>query len=163
MSQALVRAGVSATLSGGGAVTIYAENLYLSGDLDFVTTAQLKRIVAAIEPLGFVRSPGAREFTHPGTRFYVEFPPGPLGFGDTVVSDDDATTLETAFGPIRIVTPTQLVMDRLAAYVHWNDNPSFDQALMVVRKQPIDWPELYAWAERDRIDRAVVEKLKAKA
>jgi hypothetical protein len=160
VSQALERVGISATLSGGGAVTVYAENLYMSGDLDFVTSAQTKDIAAAIAPLGFHRARGAREFEHPQARYYVEFPSGPLGFGDTVISDRDATTIETVFGPLRIVTPTQILMDRIAAFVHWNDNPSFDQAVMVARRQQIDWSALYTWAANDRIDAAVIDELR---
>lgn len=163
VSQALERAGISATLSGGGAVTVYAENLYMSGDLDFVTSAQTKTIAAAIAPLGFLGAPGAREFRHPDTRYYVEFPSGPLGFGVTVISDSDATAIETAFGPLRIVTPTQILMDRVAAYVHWKDNPSLDQALMVARRQHIDWDALYAWAADNRFDAAVIDRLKRDA
>jgi hypothetical protein len=79
------------------------------------------------------------------------------------MSDDDATTLQTKFGPLRVVTPTQSVMDRLAAYVNWTDNPSFDQAVMVARRNPIDWPALYEWARRERIDGTVVDRFKGKA
>jgi murein DD-endopeptidase len=39
VSEALERAGIVATLSGGAAVSIYSENRYLSEDLDFVTVA----------------------------------------------------------------------------------------------------------------------------
>ena len=39
VSDALEKAGITATLSGGIAVTIYTENEYLSRDLDFVTAA----------------------------------------------------------------------------------------------------------------------------
>lgn len=37
VSDALESAGITATLSGGSAVTIYSNNAYLSRDLDFVT------------------------------------------------------------------------------------------------------------------------------
>jgi hypothetical protein len=160
VSQALEAAGIAATLSGGGAISLYSANEYESCDLDFVTSARTNTIAAAIAPLGFSRAPGARQFEHPETDYYVEFPPGPLSFGETVVRDDEATTLQTEFGPLRIVTPTQSVMDRLAAYISWTDNPSFDQAIMVARRHPIDWPALYEWARLERIDAAVVDRLK---
>lgn len=160
VSQALERAGITATLSGGGAVTLYSENEYMSSDLDFVTSARKDAIAEAIAPLGFRLVPGARQFEHPESELFAEFPPGPLAFGDTVVSDEEATTLDTEFGPLRIVTPTQSVMDRVAAYAHWNDNQSLDQAIMVARRQDIAWRALYEWAERDGIDTAVVDKLR---
>jgi hypothetical protein len=39
ISEALEAAGIIATLSGGGAVSIYSDNQYMSHDLDFVTSA----------------------------------------------------------------------------------------------------------------------------
>ena len=47
VSDALGKAGIIATLSGGSAVTIYTENEYLSRDLDFVTSA----MVGNLEPM----------------------------------------------------------------------------------------------------------------
>jgi hypothetical protein len=163
VSQALQRAGIVATLSGGGAVSVYSENEYESRGLDFITVERTRAIADAISPLGFRHVAGARQFEHPGTEYYVEFPPGPLAFGDTVVPDTDAATLQTEFGPVRIVTPTQSVMDRLAAYVHWNDNPSLDQAIMVARRQAVDWPALYEWARREGVGPEVVDKVRSRS
>jgi hypothetical protein len=86
-----------------------------------------------------------------------------LAFGETVVSDDEAVTLETAFGPLRIVTPTQSVMDRMAAYVHWKDNQALDQAIMIARRQPIDWAALREWASREHADDALIRRLRRDA
>jgi hypothetical protein len=159
VSQALERAGISATLSGGAAVSIYSDNEYESRDLDFVTSERKSVIASAIEPLGFRFEPGTRAFDHPDTDYYVEFPPGPLGFGETVVSDEDAATLQTRFGPLKIVTPTQSVMDRLSAYVAWTDNQALDQATMIARRQPLDWIALREWSEREGVRSDVIEKL----
>lgn len=48
ISQALEQAGITATLSGGGAVTLYSENEYQSLDLDFVTRARNDAIAKAL-------------------------------------------------------------------------------------------------------------------
>jgi len=42
VSDALENAGITATLSGGAAVSIYTDNRYESFDLDFVTAALVK-------------------------------------------------------------------------------------------------------------------------
>lgn len=160
VSRALEDAGIAAILSGGAAVTLYADNEYLSGDLDFVTSAGTEAIGKVLEPLGFQKEAGARQFNHPGTSYYVEFPPGPLAFGETSIRDEDAATLETRFGPVRIVTPTQLVMDRLAAFLHWTDRQSFDQAVMVARHQGVDWAVLSAWAATEGVDASVLASLR---
>lgn len=160
VSQALDGAGVMATLSGGAAVSLYTDNEYESKDLDFVSTERLKVISDAVAPLGFARVGSAREFEHAATPWYLEFPSGPLAFGETCVSDDEASVLETEYGPLRIVSPTQIIMDRLAAYVHWRDNPSLDQAVMVAKRQHIDWAALKAWAEREGVESDTVDRLK---
>ncbi len=163
VSQALERAGITATLSGGSAVSLYSNNEYQSSDLDFVSSEQLTPIGNAIAALGFRRADNARQFDHPDTQWYVEFPPGPIAFGNLQVRDEDVLVLETHYGPLRIVTPTQIIMDRMAAYAHWNDNPSLDQAIMVAKRQDVDWPALYEWAERDGIDAVEIDKLKSRA
>ncbi|MEM8767712.1 MAG: hypothetical protein AAGE43_09735, partial [Pseudomonadota bacterium] len=90
VSQALEDAGISATLSGGGAVSVYSNNEYQSRDLDFVTSEGLESIDAAIEHLGFYRTnKHARQFDHPESKWYLEFPPGPLAFGFMVVDHGD--------------------------------------------------------------------------
>lgn len=160
VSQTLERAGITATLSGGGAVVLYSQNQYESQDLDFITNAATQALDEALAPLGFRRIARARQFKHPETDYYVEFPPGPLAFGETVISDDEAITLQTIHGPLRIVTPTQSVMDRLSAFMHWNDNQSFDQAVMVGRQQSIDWDELSEWARREGAGDALIVRFK---
>ena len=85
VSTALADAGIVATLSGGAAVSIYSDNAYESADLDFVTSEGHKLLSSVIGELGFRRFQGSRLFEHPESEWLVEFPPGPLGFGDTIV------------------------------------------------------------------------------
>lgn len=163
VSQALEQAGISAVLSGGGAVSFYSANEYLSADLDFVTSARTRTILDALAPLGFAVQTGSREFTHPCTRFFVEFPPGPLAFGEATVADTDAALVPTEFGPLRIVTPTQSVMDRLAAFLAWNDRQAYDQAVLVARGNDIDWAALSSWASGEDAPEGLVDQLRAQA
>lgn len=160
VSQALEAAGVSATLSGGAAVSLYSENEYESSDLDFVSSASIDAIADAVATLRFARVGKARQFEHPGTTWYLEFPPGPLGFGETCVAGEEIPVLQTSYGPLRIVTPTHIVMDRLAAYTHWRDGQSLDQAILVARRQKVDWAQLTDWARREGVDAAVIDRLK---
>ena len=51
----LEAAGITATLSGGGAVSICSHNQYMGHDLDFVTSADPKSLLNGIAHLGFVR------------------------------------------------------------------------------------------------------------
>jgi hypothetical protein len=102
-------------------------------DLDFVTAAMRDSLVAALAPLGFELSQDKRHFDHPNTNYYVEFPPSPYELGNRTVQYEEIPRLETVWGPLRFITPTLCVMDRLAAFWHWKDRQSWDQAVMVVR------------------------------
>jgi hypothetical protein len=147
VSDALERAGIMATLSGGSAVTIYSNNEYLSRDLDFVTSAMIADLKPVLESLGFDHTgvPRLSQFTHPHVQWYVEFPPSPLTFGHLYVSPEDCAVIELPVGKLRIITPTQSVMDRLAAAYAWKDAQSRDQAIMVAANQDIDWEILRDW------------------
>lgn len=163
ISQALEAAGVLATLSGGSAVSVYAMNEYESDDLDFVTSHGQTALRDAIKPLGFVASVNRRQFEHPEIDWLVEFPPGPLAFGDTLVVHEDVPMLETRFGPLRIISPTLSVLDRLAAYYYFNDNQCWDQAAMVSRHQTIDWDAVRGWVAREGQPAEDVDRLRERA
>lgn len=163
ISQALEAAGIIATLSGGSAVSVYTDNAYQSRDLDFVTAAAHRSLRDVIAPLGFKESGSIRQFEHPDTSWLVEFPPAPLGFGDMFVDHNDVPILSTPYGPLRIVTPTLSVLDRLAAYRYHNDFQCWDQAVMVCRSQDVDWDAIYAWADGEGWERQEVDRLRLRA
>ncbi len=163
VSQTLEAAGIIATLSGGGAVSIYSDNNYKSKDLDFVTSEGRDRLSAALEPLGYVLASDRRHFTHPDTDLFVEFPAAPLEFGSPVVQHDDVPRLDTPSGPLRVITPTLCVMDRLAAYWHWKDRQSWDQAVMVAAHCDVDYDELVEYARDEGADPNDVEELRKRA
>lgn len=147
VSTTLQAAGIRAVLSGGAVVSIYTNNEYESSDLDFISSESTSKIAAAIAPLGFRRK--GRMFSHPSTPLFVEFPAGPLAIGDELIRDTEVAERRTPAGTIRLLTPTQCVMDRLAAYFHWNDRQSLDQAVMVASSQQISLAKLDAWAKRE--------------
>jgi hypothetical protein len=163
VSQALEAAGIKATLSGGGAVSIYTNNEYRSDDLDFVSAERRRRLSAALLPLGFTLASDRRHFTHPGTTLFLEFPPGPLEFGGRVVQHEDLPIMDTPWGSLRIITPTLCVMDRLAAYWHWRDRQSWDQAVLVARHQDVDYAELMAYAKEQKADPRDIDRLRTEA
>jgi hypothetical protein len=143
----LEAAGISAVLSGGAVVSIYTNNEYESNDLDFISPASTTSIAKAMASLGFKRE--GRMFSHPRTALFVEFPAGPLAIGDELIRPTDVAEKRTAAGTIRLLTPTQCVMDRLAAYFHWNDLQSLDQAVMVASSHKTSFAKLAAWAKRE--------------
>ena len=147
VSDALENAGIAAILSGGSAVTIYSDNAYLSRDLDFVTSAMLADLEPVLASLGFEHTgvPRLSQFNHPEVEWYVEFPPSPLSFGHLHVDPSECAVIDLPAGKLRIITPTQSVMDRLAAAYAWKDEQSRDQAILVAAAQEVDWEALKTW------------------
>ena len=147
ISGALKNAGISATLSGGAVVSIYTDNEYQSKDLNFVTAATVDDLAPVLAPLGFVHMgvPRMSQVAHPLVEWFVEFPPTPISFGNLHVDHKDCATIDLNVGRLRIITPTQSVMDRLAAAIHWSDAQSREQALLVAAHQSIDWEALRNW------------------
>jgi hypothetical protein len=143
---ALARAGIEAVLTGGAVVSIYTENAYQSYDLDFVVRGLAKDVRGAMASLGFTKRVG-RHFEHPHTRYIVEFPSGPLAIGNTPVIT--TARRRTGSGVLRLLTPTDCVMDRLAAFYHWNDAQGLEQAVAVGRQQRIDVNRVRRWSRRE--------------
>jgi hypothetical protein len=170
VSQALSKAGIAATLTGGGAVAIYSDNKYESHDLDFVTAAIIAELEPVLASIGFVHTgvPRLSQFEHPLIQWFLEFPPAPLSFGNLYADHKDCTVLHLPVGELRIITPTQSVMDRLAAAFVWSDPQSREQAILVAVCQDIDWHALKVWfrnegesdAEFERF-RGAVDRVKA--
>lgn len=141
--QRLADHGIEAVLTGGSVVTIYSENEYASDDLDFISTARQKHIASAMATLGFKPAKG-KHFEHPDTDLFVEFPAPPLAIGNEPVTRTAEVLREG--GVLKLLTPTQCVMDRLVAFFHWNDAQARRQALMVARRHPIDWAQVERWS-----------------
>ncbi len=53
---------------------------------------------------------------------------------------------------LRLLSPTDCVKDRLAAYFHWNDRPSLEQAILVCFAQDVDLREVRRWSLRERME-----------
>jgi hypothetical protein len=142
----LEQQGVTVVLSGGSVVSIYSDNEYRSYDLDFIQTGLARRVDDAMLALGFKKH--GRHWKHVRTRYWVEFPPGPVGIGNLAVTE--FAERRTRFGTLRLLKPTECVMDRLAAYYHWNDLQGLEQALVVSRRHPIELDRIESWSRTER-------------
>ena len=140
----LANAGVTVTLTGGGCAAIWSRGKYTSNDLDFIEEGPVprRRIREALRTLGFHEE--GRHFVHDRAKFFVEFPTGPLMVGAQRV--ENVAVRKTASGDLRLLSATDCVKDRLAAYFHWNDAQSLDVAVLVARTQAIDMNEVERWA-----------------
>jgi len=143
----LKKCGIEITLTGGSCVSIYSQNQYSSMDLDFIEKVYSKRefLAKCLTGIGFYEE--NRYFKHPETDLFVEFPPGPLAVGNEPITD--IVTIETDTGDLRIISPTECVKDRLAAYYFWNDLQCLDQAILVSKHNNINIAEIKRWSVKE--------------
>lgn len=139
--------GFRCVLSGGGCVSIYTYNKYQSNDLDFIELYSkghhnFKEIMSEI---GFELENGY--FKSDEYKFIVEFPKGPLSIGSEPVHTYN--TLEFNTGKLFLLSVTDCIKDRLAAYYFWNDNQSLIQAQLVAQKYKFDLKEVERWSKSE--------------
>lgn len=146
VSEKLREYGINAILVGGACVSIYTKNRYLSFDLDFVTHATLKEVALALADIGFKRE-SSRHFIRSDCPFFIEFVAPPAAIGNEPIRDE--VRLKTTMGTVVMLTPTDSVKDRLAAYYHWNDPQALEQALMIAKVQKINMREVKRWSEKE--------------
>jgi hypothetical protein len=139
--------GIRVTLTGGGCVSLHGAGRHISYDLDFIENLPVTRrkLKAALAEIGF--SEERRYFKHPDSEFFLEFPAGPLAVGGEPVRE--IVELRFATGVLRLLSPTDCVKDRLAAWLHWSDRQCLEQALWVARLQPVDWEEIGRWSRQE--------------
>jgi hypothetical protein len=96
--------------------------------------------------IGFLRT-GGRHFDNPDCKYYAEFVNPPLAIGEELIKK--LRRLETPFGFLTLLTPTDCVKDRLAAYLHWKDTQALEQAMLVALGHRINMTKVKAWAAKE--------------
>ena len=61
----------------------------------------------------------------------------------------ETVTLHFSTGVLRIISPTDCVKDRWAAYYYWGDRQSLEQAVMVAGDNVVDLKEVERWSEAE--------------
>ena len=141
----LEKVGIKTVLSGGSCVQIYSQGKYTSDDIDLIDRfngghTQIKNVMLG---LGFKEH--NRYFVHEDTSLFIEFPRGPLGVGDAPVKEIASFEQETAI--LRLLTATDCIKDRLAAYYHWDDAQSLEQAVWVAEENEFDVQSIALWSK----------------
>jgi hypothetical protein len=140
----LRKKGIEVILAGGAAVAIYSNNTYVSKDLDLINVYGISRrkIREAMMEINFYEE--GRYFRHRDSQFFVEFPPGPLAIGKEPAKGIVEKKFST--GILKVISPTDCVKDRLAAYYHWGDQQSLLQATLVAQQHKINIDEIRRWS-----------------
>lgn len=140
--------GIESVLVGGGCVSIYSSNRYISGDLDFITHSSIKEIEPILRNIGFVKQSG-RHFENPQCKFFIEFPPPPIAIGNAPIKKFEE--LKTKYGVLKLLTVEDSIKDRLAAFYFWNDPQSLDQAVLMAQtcKRKINFNLIKKWSKEE--------------
>ncbi len=153
--------GINAVLTGGAVVSIYTENKYESGDADFISPSEQKEIIESMSHLGFSQiAPNDRHLKHPDCNFLVEFPDRTLLLGGEYQRQVSET--EIAGTIIKLLSPTQSVMDRLVRYIAWKDIQGLDQAQWICEKHPITLERIYSWSKNEGASKDQIDTIKAR-
>ena len=144
ISDYLRKNGIETVLSGGACVTIYTNNKYISYDLDFVLPVYVNRkeIRGVLEKIEFYED--GMYFKHKDTQYFIDFLSPPLSVGEEPVKV--ISLIRKGNMVLKLLSPTDCVKDRLAAYYHWNDKPSLDQAILVCKDNKVDLKEIERWS-----------------
>lgn len=144
----LEKEGIETVLSGGSCVEIYSQGKYTSDDIDFIDryNGGHTKIKNVMIKMGFREH--NRYFVHDDTSLFIEFPRGPLGVGDAPVDEIEAREEET--GILKLLTPTDCIKDRLAAYFHWDDLQSLEQAIWVAEQNVFDMRSIKEWSMNEK-------------
>jgi len=104
-----------------------------------------KKIVFVMLELGFKQD--GRYFYHDNAQYAIEFPSGPPAVGNELIKD--VSEIETEAGVLRILTPTDAIKDRLAAYYFWNSDRTLEQAIWIAEKNEFDMENIKLWSLKE--------------
>jgi len=139
--------GIDTVLTGGACVTIYTRNRYESYDLDFVNVAavSLAKIETALLLIGFV--PDGRIYVNNKVKYSIDILDPPLSIGEEKIIGTHLITIKKM--QLKLLTATDSVRDRLAAFYFWKDLQALEQALMVARDNEVDLVKIKNWSKRE--------------
>lgn len=145
---ALDAAGIVCVLVGGSAANFYAPSEYQSDDIDFVIQLMPRDADGQhiLGDIGFSRR--GEMYVHASSRYTLEFPgTGPMGVGSDVITRWES--VRRGGKVLYVVSRTDCVRDRLAAFYFWGDVQSLYAAIDVARSGPIDLEKVRDWSGRE--------------
>ena len=144
ISDYLIKNGIEVILTGGACVVIYTKNKFMSYDLDFVliSSDKQKKVRQVLTEIGFYEED--RYFKHSDTEFFIDFVSPPLSLGQEPVRE--ISEIKKGGRVLKLLSPTDCVKDRLAAFYHWNDRQSLEQAVLVCKEVEVDLKEVKRWS-----------------
>ena len=113
-------------LVGGSAVELYTGGAYITGDMDFVGIVP-PEVEKKFRPSGFIKK--GRHWIHEDGKLYIEFP------GDGLTGGDEALEVLIGDHSIIIISPEDIIVDRLSAWLFWRSLVDGVNAFLLYRAQ----------------------------
>jgi len=132
-------------LVGGGAVELYTGGAYTTEDLDFVGSVPGPGVERELREAGFERH--GRHWIHEEAEIFLELPASALDEGSRV------DEVEVEGHRLKVLAPEAVLVDRLAAWVHWRSSLDGVAAFLLYRElgPGLDQEALHSLAVRDEV------------
>lgn len=141
----LVGGGHEPILGGQACAAIYGGQTIKSRTLEFaIREFSVTKVNALMGALGFLPKE-ARTYTNVSCPFEVVLVAAPLTVGDDAI--DGSRMIKTSSGPLRMLTPTDCVRQRLSMFYRWGDRSALAEAVQVAKRQAIDMDLVCRWSE----------------
>lgn len=123
LTEALQSVGVHPIVVGGGAVEFYTGGEYATGDLDLIAP-EGRELAVIMTALGFEKR--GKSWTHEQQKIFVEFP------SPTLRPNEDWIVVRMGNVDVRMVSPEDLVVERLRSFKFWNATVDAVMALAIM-------------------------------
>lgn len=140
-------------LVGGAAVEFYTQGGYSTSDIDMIAEGgpALRKIM---EQLGFKRQ--GKDFLNEELKIYVEFP------GRHLKPTEVTRTIQLEDQTLSIISPEDLVVDRLCAFKYWKSAIDGINALLLLENEEMDEGHLSQRVREERVMDALQVVLKVR-
>ena len=151
--------GLIPIVVGGQAVEFYTGGGYATMDIDLICEASINKIGKVLEPLGFHQDNKYWILDSETINIAIEIPSGPLAGSKDKLHEVEIDNHKAYFIGIE-----DIIIDRLNAYVHWNEEwqEEWILGMMVSNLENIDWDYLNKIASQEKVTDALNE-ISAKA
>lgn len=139
--------GTANVLTGGACVSIYTDNRYQSYDLDFVNIEEvsISRVSSILKGIGFEEK--GRIYINKRVKYSVDILSPPLSVGKQKIVDVNAIEINNMV--LKLLTPTDSIKDRLAAFYFWSDHQALMQAIMIQKNNVVDFADIEKWSDME--------------
>lgn len=133
---------------GGQAVEFYTGGGYATMDIDLICETSITEIGNVLESLGFYRDNKYWILDSETINIAVEIPSGPLAGSKDKLQEVEAGSHKAYFIGIE-----DIIIDRLNAYVHWNEEwqEEWILGMIISNYENIDWDYLKEIASQEKV------------